>query len=243
MPSEFPAWDLSEKRKELINVEESYKGIFNREFRWRENPSGWGNLTGANTGYRAFIRAETDFIRELLGPSESKIAVDVSGGVGNYSIPLSFRVRAIFHCELDAESVQNAYYRSESDNIFFVRTPYLRLPFKPDIADIVLCTDTMIRGRNHEIKLLNEINRILKKSGTAIIDFHNRRLFRDASICLYNRREIKSLMKETGITQFRVYPFGYVPSMLVPAEFCYPVMNGTLRFFLPCQRYILVFTK
>lgn len=242
LPSRFPEWDLSEK--ERVDVEKSYKEMFDREFGWYEKPIGWGEFSAANPGYRAFVKAEVERIRELIGSSDGKIAVDVSGGGGNYSVPLSASVGTMFHCELDVESIQGAYCRGDGRNIFFIRTPYLKLPFCSDVFDYVICTDTLIRGKEHEIMLLKEIKRILKNGGRAIVDFHNRRLFdRTRSISLYNQKEIAALMIEANIEKYEIYPIGYVPATLVPRESLYSTMDWLFSFFVPCQRYIAVFTK
>lgn len=244
IPSTFPGWRLSKDNKENLKTEESYKDIFDKEFSWYEKPGGWGDLSAANPGYRAFVKSEVERIYELICPSDEKIVADISGGVGNYSIPLSESVKAVFHCELDVESIQTAYHRGEERNMFFIRTPYLKLPFASDVFDYVVCTDTLLRGRGHDLMLLTEIKRILKNGGRAIVDFHNPKPFyRDPDICQYNRKEIASLLLEADIRQYETYPFGYVPSLLVPSEFFYSAMNRIFSFFVPCQRYIVVFTK
>lgn len=244
LPSIFPEWSLSKNNKENVKTEESYKDIFDREFRWYEKPGGWGDLSAANPGYRAFVKSEVERIYELISPSDEKIVADISGGVGNYSIPLSESVKTVFHCELDVESIQTAYHRGKGRNIFFIRTPYLKLPFDSDVFDYVVCTDTLLRGRAHELMLLTEIKRILKNGGRAIVDFHNQRPFyRDRFIRLYNRKEIASLLLDSDIKQYEIYPFGYVPSVFVPSEFFYSAMNRIFSFFVPCQRYIVVFSK
>lgn len=244
LPSTFPEWRLSEENKENLKTEKSYKDIFDREFSWHEKSDGWGDLSAANPGYRAFVKSEVKRISELISPSNEKIVADISGGVGNYSIPLSESVKAVFHCELDVESIQTAYHRGKGRNIFFIRTPYLKLPFDSDVFDNVVCTDTLLRGRGHELMLLTEIKRILKNGGRAVVDFHNPKLFyRDPDICQYNRKEIASLLLEADIKQYEAYPFGYVPSVFVPTELFYSAMNRIFSFIAPCQRYIVVFTK
>ncbi len=244
LPSEYPGWDLKGNRDALLKAEQSYEAIFRREFVWKEQTTGWGDLAAATPGYRAFIKEQVQWIRKHLGAYHDKTAIDVSGGVGNYSSPLSSGFKRMVHCELDGESLQTAYERSTENPIFFVRAPYLRLPFHPNTFDCVICTDTLIRGRSHEKKLLKEIIRILKNGGQAIVDFHTSRLFfRNDRICLYRREEIKTLLTESGISQFKIYPFGYAPSALVPSERLYTVIDKLFHFIVPCQRYIVTFVK
>jgi len=72
------------------------------------------------------------------------MAIDISGGVGNYSIFLSDFVKVMIHCELHISSIIEAY-NGKRNNMIFVRSPYLKLPFISDIFDYVICTDTLER--------------------------------------------------------------------------------------------------
>jgi SAM-dependent methyltransferase len=149
----------------------------------------------------------------------------------------------MIHCELDADSIQTAFRRSDGGNGIFIRTPYNKLPFHADAFDTVICTDTLIRGWDHERVLLGEINRILKPGGKAVVDFHNNRLQINGDICLYSRRKIQALLASANIMNYDIYPFGYVPSLLVPKESLYPYLDRACGLLLPCQRHIVVFTK
>ena len=76
-------------------------------------------------------RARGRAILEVLNPRSGSTAVDVSGGVGNYSIFLSDFVEIMVHCELHVPSILAAY-RSANDRkkkMLFIRSPYLKLPF------------------------------------------------------------------------------------------------------------------
>ena len=122
----------------------------------------------------------------LLHPSKDGIAIDVSGAVGNYAVLLSDKVKVIVNCDLHVPSLVTAYNRKKS-NMVCIRCPYLQLPFVSNSFDYAICTDTLIRGNNHEVKLLKEILRILKKGGKAFVDFHNIKWFKkNNQICSYS---------------------------------------------------------
>jgi SAM-dependent methyltransferase len=180
---------------------------------------------------------------ELLNPSKKGMAIDISGGVGNYSIFLSDFVKVIIHCELHISSIIEAY-NGKRNNMIFVRSAYLKLPFISDIFDYVICTDTLERGWNHEVKLLKEIMRIMKIGGKAIVDFHNLRWFKkNKIICAYKPDSIKKLLYDVGIKNYTLYPFSYVPTTLVCKESVYPYLDNLFRFLFPPIRHVVVFTR
>jgi ubiquinone/menaquinone biosynthesis C-methylase UbiE len=241
LPLEFPKWDF--KDGEPQKAEEMYLQEFCRRFSWGRNTGGWGDLADARPGTRAFYENHRNKIVELLNLSKNAVAIDVSGAVGNYSIFLADKVKLMVNCDLHTPSIITAYTRRKN-NMCCIRAPYLRLPFSPNIFDYAICTDTLIRGWNHEIKLLKEIVRILKPGGTAVVDFHNRKWFsKNKNICEYNETLIKQLLAQTGIKEHSISKFGYVPCKFVLSEDIYPALNNIFRLFFPCQRYIVTFVK
>lgn len=175
--------------------------------------------------------------------------IDVSAGCGNYSIYLSSLSSLMFHCEAESRSLLNARElatNSKRDNIIFVRANYLKLPFPDNLFDIIICTDTLERGKNHELQLLKEMYRILKKGGRRIFDFHNLRPLAkkyNPHITFYTKEEIKKLFKELNINNSKIYPFGYFPTSLAPNEFIFSLLDKIFKFFLPPIRYIAVIEK
>ena len=244
MPSQFPSWGAQEDGSALAKVEQAYHGIFMIKFAWIENPVGWGSFSTASAGYRAFVNEEFKLILKLLAPSPTAIAVDVSGGVGNYSVPLAGHVAAMFHCELDPESIQAAYRRGARKNMVFIRTPYLKLPFRSGSVDHVICTDTLIRGPEHELRLLSEITRILKKGGRAVVDLHNSPLFfSNKAVYSYTSGRLRSLLEDAHIDSYELFPFGHIPLALVPNDPLFRLLNRLCGGVIPCQRHVVTFIK
>ncbi|RJQ17501.1 MAG: class I SAM-dependent methyltransferase [Nitrospiraceae bacterium] len=240
LPSVFPAWDLKDNEPQKSG--DMYQQEFNREFSW-EASGGWGDLSYAPPGTSGFYKSEMEKIRELLNPASNAIAIDVSGAVGNYSRSLSDKVATMVNCDLHAPSIITAHNR-RADNMVCIRTPYLKLPFVQNTFDYAICTDTLIRGWNHEVKLLKEILRVLKPGGKAIVDFHNRKWFaKNRDICAYALSDVKRVLAEASIGHYSVYPFGYVPLRIVPSEFIYSILDNIAGIFLPCKRHIVIFTK
>jgi len=243
LPSEFPVWELSENENK--KSEKAYQDIFIEPFTWNKKSNGWGYLPAAPPGYRAFVKREREKIIEFVNPSPDMVGIDVSGGVGNYSIPLSDRVKVMVHCELEVQSILRAYTEGK-DNMFFVRSPYLKLPFNGESFDLAICTDTLIRGKKHEVMLLSEIYRILKNGGKAVVDFHNPRFFRRRSrnsISFYTPEMIKKILLESRIFRYSIHPFGFVPGRFVPYEYLYLGLDRLFKLFISPTRYIVVINK
>ena len=241
LPSNFPSWNLN--KNEPQEAERMYLKEFKQRFRWDKTSGAWGDLTNAHPSTRSFYVSEMKKTLELLNPSADGFAIDVSGAVGNYARFLSNKVKIMVNCDLHTPSILTANNHKKS-NLLCVRAPYLLLPFTSDTFDYAICTDTLIRGWNHEVKLLKQIQRILKIGGKAVVDFHNQRWFaKNKNICSYNQSEIKRLFMEAGIEQYIIYSFGYVPANLVPYQFLYPVLDSIFKYLLPPKRHIIIFTK
>jgi ubiquinone/menaquinone biosynthesis C-methylase UbiE len=247
LPKEIPQWDLSSEDNK--QAEEEYKRICLEKFTWTENPKGWGFFPELHAGSRAFVKKEIDKIKNMiLSYRQNGLIIDVSGGSGNYSLPLSSMASLMIHCETDIQSLLTAYYQANKlkiKNIIFVRANYLKLPFQDNTFDVIICTDTLERGRNHEIKLIKEIYRILKEGGIGILDFHNLRPLAktfNPKITFYSKREIEVFLMKLNIKNFEIYPFGYFPTSLALSESMYLFLDKFL-FFLPPIRYIVVIKK
>jgi len=245
-PVIFSEWNLD--KHENLSAEYGYKRIYEVPFSWEKKSHGWGYLKDAAPSYRLFVGEENDKINKILNVSKQMLGIDVSGGVGNYSIPMSSRVRGIVHCELEVQSLITAYQEAKGrDNIVFIRSFYLNLPFESGSFDFAICTDTLIRGKRHDLKLISEICRVLKDGGRAAIDFHNPKVIGgNKDICFYNVNSIRELLSSVGVKQYSIYPVGFIPGMILPVELrksTYRVLNKLCSLFLPAKRHIVVFTK
>ncbi|MCD6317840.1 class I SAM-dependent methyltransferase, partial [Candidatus Aerophobetes bacterium] len=247
LPKKFPEWNLT--GNENKKSEEDYKKLSTERFNWQKVSKGWGFLPEQKPGYRAFIKKERNKIKNLIPSSlRGGLMIDVSAGCGNYSIYLSSLASLMIHCEVEVQSLLSARklaVNSRRENIIFTRASYLKLPFQDNLFEVVICTDTLERGKGHEIQLLKEIWRILKKGGRAIFDFHNLRILakrRNPYITFYQKKDVQELLGELKINNFKIYPFGHFPTTLAPTESIYFILDKIL-FFLPPIRYIVVVEK
>jgi ubiquinone/menaquinone biosynthesis C-methylase UbiE len=120
------------------------------------------------------------WLREVVqaaGSVRDAVLCDVSAGAGHYSSDYASLFRYVVHCDLVPNGIVYAYRRSleaSHTNIYFLRHDYLCSPLQ-ESADVVICMDTLIRGRAHEVMLLKNIRRALRQGGYAIVDFANLR--------------------------------------------------------------------
>jgi len=157
-------------------------------------------------------------ITEGSTPNET-VRCDISAGAGYYTFSYAHSFRLVFHCDLSVQNLNYSRRKARSlgiQNIFFLRADYFALPFQQSL-DRILCTDTLIRGEEHDRMLLSVIARSLKPSGCAVIDLHNwwhnplRRLgvlpenfFQNRS---YSNREARILLKLAGVHRYEVFSF------------------------------------
>jgi hypothetical protein len=90
------------------------------------------------------------------------------------------------------------------------------LPFNNTLQQII-CTDTLIRGRLHEILLLNSLHNALSDGGQALVDFHNwwhnplRRLGLMSQNfghnMSYTRKTAEKIVLVAGISKWKYFPF------------------------------------
>lgn len=228
---------------------DGYKSIFFEEVYLGENTNtrAWGTLANAHPGYRAFIKAERDFIISQMEGRRGTL-VDVSGGVGNYSIYLADYVDKVIHCELHAPSICKAFQSNTGkQNIAFLRSDYMALPLRDDSADIVICTDTLERGAEHEKSLLMEIKRIMKPAGIALVDFHNLRfdmiIRKSKDVIFYELKDLMAILNSVKFDIEKITPLGYVPSKIVPNEMLYRPFDYCFSAVVKPSRYLLMLKK
>lgn len=229
-------------------VQSAYETIHAMALTLDGHPPGWGDLASANPGKRAFVKHERAAIADLLGAKVQGVVTDVSGGVGNYSSFLAGRAQTAIHCELHVPSlVQASREHAQLQNLFFARSDYLALPLANGSVDGAICTDTLIRGVEHERALLAEIHRVLKPDGRAVVDFQHHRFKRiqkrsPLAKC-YELDDFLRLVMESGFVVERVQGIGYVPTRAVPWEWAYVLLDKLFKLFVSPSRYLLVLTR
>lgn len=230
------------------SVQSGYETLHAAALTLEGQPPGWGDLAGAPPGKRVFVRRERKAIADLLADAGAGVVVDVSGGVGNYSSYLAERARMVIHCELHVPSFAQACRDHGSvGNMVFVRGDYLGLPLTDASVDGVVCTDTLVRGGEHEHALLAEIRRVLKPGGRAVVDFHHyrfRRIQKRSPLAKpYSRAEFEKLIAQAGLRVERAQGIGYIPVRVVPWEWSYRIFDILASLMVPPSRYLMVLRR
>ena len=159
---------------------------------------------------RLYSERVVDLVFNVLGTRRG-IALDTSAGAGYVSFALAERGLATIHADLDPQSIVcAAQWKGEhaERQLLAVRADYFALPLR-GTADVIVATDSLIRGVAHEVAALEAIHLALRDSGFAVVDFHNwlhnplRRLgllpdnFTDNRS--YFRWEVRPLLRAAGL--------------------------------------------
>ncbi len=190
---------------------------------------------------RRQVRAVVDLLKVTV--KKSAVVCDLSAGAGYYTFALAREFETVLHCDLSVQNLSYAVRKAAEaglDNILFVRADYFAVPFRSSL-DAVVCLDSLIRGEEHERRLLSSITKALAPDGTAIVDFHNwwhnplRRLglLREnfGMNRSYTRAEVRRMLSECGIRNATLYPFYQ--------EIADDSIKGRLlKFLLPPTRFV-----
>lgn len=194
-----------------------------------------------------FVKSMIEKIKKLVN---NMIVFDIGAGVGNYSIPLSNSAKLVFHCDLDLESINVAREKANQlsiDNIIFVRCDYLSLPFKNNSISCMTCIDVLERGREHDLKLLEQISSKTKDNGLAILDFHAKERTTISKAPDWDRRyskeEISQILPKFNLELSKIYGMGYIPQNLGFSDVLYKAGNSLSKKFLPPARWLTTSKK
>jgi SAM-dependent methyltransferase len=215
------------RRKRILDARNAhywyeYEQEFKRTYVPNPKAIAWGAPEVWDSGWVLKRLLQVRAVRPLMADSKlskSQWFCDIAAGAGNYTISYAPAFRGVLHCDLSVDNLSYAARRAkrhEARNIFFLRIDYFSPPFAHSL-DRVACFDTLIRGEQHEIALLETIHSAVKPHGHAVVDFHNwwhnplRRIgllpqnFGDNRS--YRRKEVESLLQHAGISEFEFFPF------------------------------------
>lgn len=222
---------------------EQYRSIFFEPLTFEETRAPWGDPQSLSARERRAVERHVQWVSNRLlarvGDGSALTLCDVSGGPGRYSLALSSAFKYVLHCDLSGRAISYVWNQARErgiTNIGFIRCDYLQLPFSSSLPRII-CLDTLIRGEEHERRLLHEILHALAVDGVALVDFHNwwhnplRRLGLMPDNFVgnrsYSRREVRELLPAQAHATIEAYHAEAMERRLV----------GTILRLLPATRH------
>jgi SAM-dependent methyltransferase len=179
----------------------------------------WGSAANISEAWTKRRMRQVKLIYPLISGRQLGVLCDVSAGAGLYTLAYSQHFDVVLHCDLSLSSLKYVSKKARTlraTNLVPIRADYFCPPFQGSL-DVILCLDSLIRGKDHEMRLLRAIKQALAVDGIAVVDFHNwwhnplRRigLLKDNFVGnrSYARRAAESLLREAGIAKFEYIPF------------------------------------
>jgi SAM-dependent methyltransferase len=157
---------------------EEYQREFHKPYQQDPSAIAWGAPEISDTRWLRKRLRQVSAARPLIVEpriSIEQILCDIAAGAGNYTFSYAPYFKAVLHCDLSVDNLNYAVRKARRigiQNVFFLRIDYFSPPFQQSL-DRIICFDTLIRGEQHEVLLLNSISRSLKARGHALVDFHN----------------------------------------------------------------------
>ncbi len=190
-----------------------YKNLFEQPFAWNPLARPWGYFPDLLPKHQQRVRKQGDIVKKNL-PDRLGVFCDISAGNGNYAFELAARAEFMLLCDLTVNNLNYLHGQildKKLPNALLCRTDYLRFPVREHSLDTILCTDTLIYGKEHELRLLKSIYSSLKIGGIALVNFSNRRhqlsIFHKPYSIGYSQPQIEKMLRSTGIKEFQFIPY------------------------------------
>jgi SAM-dependent methyltransferase len=178
-----------------------------------------GDFVSSNTPeqekYLPFLDYASSFrmklIREFLGDIDRKTVVDIGSGSGSISYLLWFLGARVYSVDISSTALQatrNLTSLSKVSAQFepgLCRGDAMRLPFRGEIFDIVLCLETL-EHLPDDRSAIKEIARVMNPGGTVILSVPYDSRVNDEEILLghYRRYSFKTLKERLYSGQLRL---------------------------------------
>jgi SAM-dependent methyltransferase len=199
---------------------EEYEKAFIQPENFDGNGIAWGAPETVPLKWLKTREGQVEMVfNQLIEQKSLDYICDFSAGAGYYTLKYAEHFPMVIHCDLSIQNLDYCIRKADQfgiKNILFLRMDYFYPPFENSLENII-CFDSLIRGEEHEKRLLMSICSSLANSGTAFLDFHNwwhnplRRLGilknNFGSNQSYSALQGRRLIEESGLTVQKFIPF------------------------------------
>ena len=189
--------------------------------------------------------------RQFQHVIKNSIVCDVGASIGDYSFEFAKQSEIVFHCDLDLESILYASKIAKDKklkNMFFIRCDYFFLPFKNNSLPTITCIDILMRGPEHDNKLLDNLTNCLSLNGLLLMDFHTlerTKVFKKSQRpeLFYSKSKLEEIFKKFNLNIEKIYGDGYFPFIKKLTLNIYSIGDAFCKFIFPPSRWIAICTK
>jgi ubiquinone/menaquinone biosynthesis C-methylase UbiE len=182
---------------------------------------------------------------------KNSVVCDIGAAIGDYSLEFAKNSELVFHCDLDLESilhVSKLAKKRKLDNIFFIRCDYFYLPFKNNSLPSITCIDILMRGPEHDDRLLPILKNCLESDGLLILDFHTlerTKMFKSHPLpdVLYSKSKLVNTLNKFDIKIKNLYGDGYFPFIKKLNLNIYKIGDALCKLIFPPARWIAICSK
>jgi len=125
---------------------------------------------------------------------ENKIVLDAACGEGYGGALLSDYAKHVSAIDIDKTSIEHAKNRYKKENLEYIQTSVLTLPFENNSFDVIVSFETLEHLAEHN-EMISEFNRVLKKNGILIISTPDKKHYSDEA-GFTNEFHVKELYKQ-----------------------------------------------
>lgn len=252
-------FDLVSKNSPIIELDSSTDWY--RNFYSYVKKTGSGD-SSSSSQYTPFLKVKrlgyiTQSLKIIQKFTKNQIVYDMGAGRGDYSLALANQASLVFHCDLDLKAINTA--RKEANNlglknIIFVRCDYFHLPFHSNSIPFLTCFGSLLRGKDHDEKVLEQFLRTVKKDGMLFVDFVGKERTKITHAKFhelkYTKNELSELFDRFNLKIIKIQGLSYIiiPTVLehlirkLPFSI-YNIFDSFSKLFFPPARWFVISKK
>ena len=134
---------------------------------YQDKVKDWHNKHAKEYNHKIDSRTKT-----LYKWVNNKTVLNLGAGTGDDTFPISKKAKEVIGIDFSPEMIKQANKRNKHKNVRFIEANILKMPFRDKVFDIAYSISTLYYIK--ELKeALQEIHRVLKPKGKALIEIGN----------------------------------------------------------------------